>query len=103
MNHDTFSNEVEAQFKRCKRTLIKKAEEYAKGDDRLEQFYRGAEVLQLPPTSVALSFGMKHITSIADMVKDPTVYSPRQWNEKIGDAINYLVFVRALVTEALDD
>lgn len=53
---------------------------------------------------------MKHIISILDMVDDLDHIKPSvkdsiflaklpQWDEKIGDAINYLILLRALVEE----
>ena len=47
----------------------------------------GYEVI---PVSIA-----KYVMSAKEIAK----FSPEQWDEKIGDAINYLVLLRALVID----
>lgn len=70
--------------------------------DRLHNFKRAAKALQSTPERACISFWMKHVVSILDMVDDldkGKKNSPAMWNEKIGDAINYLVLLEGLVSE----
>jgi hypothetical protein len=45
---------------------------------------------------------MKHIISVLDLIGDQARghhADQKMWEEKIGDAINYLILLEALVTE----
>ena len=100
MNNQDFLIEMENSINRTKRTLNKKKEEYSQDDsDRLEQFYRAAAAQSINPCEALLGMATKHFTSIADMVKDPTEYSLKKWNEKIGDLRNYTILLDALVRD----
>ena len=100
MNNQDFLIEMENSINRTKRTLNKKKEEYSQDDsDRLEQFYRAAAAQSINPCEALLGMATKHFTSIADMVKDPTKYSLKKWNEKIGDLRNYTILLDALIRD----
>lgn len=99
MKKELFAIEVEKSFLRSKRLLIKKADEYALGQNRLEQFYRIAAVSDILPTEALLGMAMKHVTSIADMCKDPKIYNLRKWHEKITDLRNYTFLLDALLVD----
>ena len=42
----------------------------------------------------------KHIISIRDMVMSGETYDADIWDEKLGDAINYLALLKAITAEA---
>ena len=44
----------------------------------------------------------KHLVSISDMVPNAKNYPPETWQEKIGDTINYLLILSAMVKENAD-
>ena len=101
---------TQEKFNVFARNFVKKTTSvlYAKGksytlnrNDRLEHFKRAAEYLDTTPKEACLAQLTKHLISIRDMVciNDETVFSPEQWDEKIGDAINYLVLLRAVVID----
>lgn len=84
--------------------LASKAKEYARGD-RLSNFKKAASAMSMTPEKACVAFWMKHVISIADLVNDldtNKVAGMPMWEEKIGDAINYLVLLKALVTERTD-
>jgi len=99
MENELFMIEVEKSFLRSKRLLIKKESEYAINSDRLDQFYRVAAASDLWPTEALLGMTMKHVTSIADMCKDPKMYNLRKWREKITDLRNYTFLLDALLVD----
>lgn len=45
----------------------------------------------------------KHLISVSDMCTDDRVYPKEQWDEKITDSINYLLILRALVEEEMNE
>ena len=41
----------------------------------------------------------KHIVSIYQMLHDASLYTDEKWDEKINDAINYLLLLKACIAE----
>lgn len=81
--------------------LHHKAKEYARGD-RLSNFKKAAAAMSCTPEKACAAFWMKHVISINDLVNDleaGKVVPMAMWEEKIGDAINYMVLLKGLVTE----
>jgi len=79
-------------------TLGNKAKEYAIGD-RLYNFKRAAEISRTTPQRALAGMFMKHLVSVMDLIEgsiEPTEYMV---NEKIGDAINYLILLEAILKE----
>ena len=99
MNNENFMIEVEAAFLRSKRVLLRKQEEYAGEHDRLEQFYRVGAAHDIEPTQALIGMAMKHVTSIADMSKHPTLYNSKKWREKLTDLRNYTFLLEALLVD----
>ena len=82
--------------------LSVKAKEYVRNDDRLHNFNRGSSMLGVTPESVCIGFMAKHLISILDLVRDVEEgksVSMSTWDEKLGDAINYLILLEAIVNE----
>lgn len=99
MTNEEFMIEVENSHIRSKRLLLKKEKEYSSGRNRLEQFYRAGSAQAITPHSALMAMAMKHVTSIADMCKNPTSYSFKQWNEKVTDLRNYTYLLDALIRD----
>lgn len=102
MTQEKFNAFAKNFVKKTTSVLYAKGKSYALNrNDRLEHFKRAAEYLDTTPQEACLAQATKHFISIRDMVcvNDGTVFSPEQWDEKIGDAINYLVLLRALVID----
>jgi len=108
MEREVFNHLVEEQIDRCRNTLIKKGEEYGgelETNDRfiqdcLHNFRVMAELGGVSLEQACSGFLGKHIVSIYDMCRNTSkgqVYSLDVWNEKLGDAINYLLILSAIV------
>lgn len=108
------NKQVNASIKRilnkCGEVLISKGDEYSGEDiDRLANFKEACNIkyktsVYNKPTQKKVLWGylLKHLTSIQAMCcmvgKPPT---REQWDEKIGDAINYLLLLSAMVDEEI--
>lgn len=98
MNAEIFEQVFNEQMRRCSDILIVKAREYAT-DDRLHNFKKTAKLTGETPEQVLAGFMAKHTVSIYDMVSSGENFSDDKWNEKITDHMNYLILLRALITE----
>lgn len=101
MNNDRFNEVVQFRCDQIHKVLTKKAAEYARGD-RLSNFKTAAQIQKDTPEQICVNFMMKHIVSILDIVDDldgGKVATEDMVNEKIGDAINYLILLDALFWE----
>lgn len=99
MKVEQFNQIFEDRVQKCRDTLIVKAKEYAT-DDRLHNFMVSADFMGVSPEQACLSFMTKHLVSISDMCGDSTQgksHTLEIWDEKIGDALNYLFLLSALV------
>lgn len=100
MNQDRFNLLVEEMLNHCYQILYRKGKEYKGGyEDRLSSFKRAA-ILQGCSTKSALT-GMlaKHVVSIYDMCKAKKDFPMEVWEEKLTDAINYLLLLTAIIKE----
>ena len=96
-----FDQIIEDQFKQCRQLLSQKAGEYARGD-RLSNFKKAANLTGSTPVTALWGMAVKHIVSIADYVNDyemGDVHTLPQWNEKIHDAINYLLLLKGVLVD----
>ena len=101
MNDSDFSAVVQRRIKMILESLDVKAKEYARGD-RLHNFKRAADLKQETPEKALIGFWTKHLVSLLDMVDDldrGVNHPAKLWDEKITDAVNYLVLLEALIVE----
>ena len=99
MNENEFQEIFSDQIKYCEKMLFKKGLEYAVETDRLHNF-KIAAMLQNETELQALGGMMaKHIVSIYDMIDSNEPYTMSMWDEKLGDAINYLILAKAILIE----
>lgn len=103
MNQEEFEEVFELVVEQSRSVLLNKAREYASDEDRLHNFKKTAAFLGGTPEQALMGFMTKHLVSISDMVGSNKNYSRAQWDEKIGDSINYLILLRALVIEEKND
>lgn len=106
MTQEELTRIVDLRCIKIKNILANKAREYASDDDRLHNFKRGAAIFRCTPEKHNLFLNSKHLISIQDMVNDLDRFklaNAAQWEEKIGDAINYLVLLEALIIERLHE
>lgn len=105
MKAKDFSKIVENRLLDCRNTLIKKAEEYARGDDRLSNFKTAARIDDESPEKSLWGFFKKHIVSIKDMIDDIEAGNEPMpwpvWEEKIRDLVNYPILLEGLIQERL--
>lgn len=100
-----FNKVVKDQLLICEGLLIDKGEEYApdaveeSDADRLAHFKKAAAIMNSTPKAALLGMMVKHLVSISDMCTDKNRYTNERWTEKITDCINYLIILKALITE----
>ncbi len=101
MTQEKFNEICDDMLERCQRVLCSKANEYAT-EDRLHNFKVAAKLEGITPEQALAGMMAKHTVSVYDMIKSAEDYDNAVWNEKIGDSINYLILLRALIEEARD-
>ena len=97
-----FKMVLENRIRKIREVLDKKAGEYARGQDRLHNFKRVAEIKRITVAEANIDGFCKHLVSILDMVDDQAKgqkWALEVWDEKIGDAINYLILLEAIIKE----
>jgi hypothetical protein len=101
MTREDFSRRVEKRIDLVRQTLLAKHKEYAKDDNVFRNFDEAAGGLSLHSTSaeVLWSYMTKHLVSIKDIVSDNTPVTNEVVSEKIGDVINYLILLEAMLNE----
>lgn len=101
MDTQKFNKIIEERIEKCRNMLCKKADEYAT-EDRLHTFKVAAELQNCSPEEALAGMMAKHTVSVYDMINDiGNGYLNREavWEEKIGDSINYLLLLTALLEE----
>lgn len=101
MDNEWMMRVINAQINECLKLLSKKNKEYivGKSEDPLGNFRRAAGLLGTTPEAALFGMLAKHLVSISDMCNSGERFSQDVWNEKITDAINYLLMLRCLVIE----
>lgn len=99
MTHDDFGKMLVARIAKINGVLDSKAREYATGDDRLHNFKKAASITGETPAQVCVGFMVKHLVSVMDIVDQIANPSEAVIDEKIGDSINYLILLEALLRE----
>lgn len=64
-------------------------------------FEAGAAMLNTTRQNALAGMMVKHTTSVYDMCRNPQEHSLEQWQEKIGDHINYLLLLYLMNIEDL--
>ena len=101
MNSETFNNIIENRINLCKNVLCIKAGEYAT-EDRLHNFKVAAELQGVTPITALAGMMCKHTVSVYDLIQTHEAGLPvsqGMWDEKIGDSINYLLLLTALIED----
>ncbi len=103
MTNEQLEKRVATRMSLCANTLLKKGKEYnTSTDDRLSAFKAAAALENVNPAEALGGMLAKHLVSIYDMLPHFDYFSPDTWEEKIGDAINYLLILDALICEDND-
>ena len=101
MKSSDFNKVIEERLSLCKNVLCRKADEYAT-DDRLHNFKVAAELQGCTPEKALAGMMCKHTVSVYDLINDlekGKCASKEMWEEKIGDSLNYLLLLTALLDE----
>lgn len=103
MESAVFNQLVEDTLAEVRQILVAKGVEYVPGgeeQDRFHNFEISAAFNQQRSTEALWGFLTKHLVSLSDMVKvDSTDHTMAKWDEKIHDAIIYLILLKGIVTE----
>jgi len=99
MTNKEFQKHFENRVTMSRETLIEKAKEYASKIDRMHNFVRAGAILDCSREEACLSFAVKHFVSIQDMVKSGQPFSEITIEEKLGDMINYMILLEAMLLE----
>lgn len=106
MTHEKFREVLERRFKLTEDVLANKSREYSSGEDKLHNFRVAAGYISGQPEQALWGFLVKHLVSIGDMIAELEDTSPdisrEKWDEKVGDAINYLCLLDALIAERVE-
>ena len=100
-----FNKLLESRFKKTRETYSKKMNEYANHLDVFKSFKEGVGFsFHDTPEGVAWEYACKHFESIKNIIsKCPgEVPTDELLEEKIGDAINYLIILEGLIKERGD-
>lgn len=103
-SHQRYNELVERTFAEVKKLGELKGREYAHGDDRLDNFRRHAEAMNVPMELVWYIYANKHWDAVTQYVRDivtGTIDVTRLENieSRLDDIITYCLLMRAIVEE----
>lgn len=93
---------IEERIEKIKSTLLIKAKEYVRNDDRLHNFNVGARIENKSREEILHGFNLKHLISYFDMIDDiekGNYPSDAYVDEKLGDIINYMILLEMSIKE----
>ena len=108
MTPEHFDWAVERRIRKIRAVLSNKGKEYASETDRMHNFKVAARFDGSTPERALWGMLLKHLVSVKDQVdaldRLPVDHMPDlpRWQEKLGDAINYLVLLEGLIWERVD-
>ena len=106
MDTKQFDKCVERRLNLSKLTLIEKAKEYAKNENRMHNFDKAANITGECREKALFGFFLKHLVSIMDIIEnineDTSLPSQAVTDEKIGDCVNYLLLLEASIQDRRD-
>lgn len=99
MNKEDFEKLRDEIFDKCQKLTKKKGEDYTKGNiDVLSNFKEG-DFLGLNPYQTLGVYMKKHIDAIYNYIKTAGEHESEPIDTRIQDAINYLIFLKALIED----
>lgn len=105
MDNDTFNTLLGNRISKIQAILGQKGKEYSSDTDRLHNFKIAAKLsgaIYVTPEQALFGMLRKHIVSVIDIIDDTRFDirpSDELRDEKIGDCINYLILLEALLAE----
>lgn len=100
MNVNEFDTLLEKRIVAIRHTLSIKGKEYG-FVDRLHNFKRAGEITQTTAQQALIGMFLKHLVSVLDIVEGRLQLTEYLINEKIGDSINYLILLEAILKEEI--
>lgn len=95
-----YEKAVEGMINHCSEVLLSKHAEYATEDD-FHNFNVAASIQNITPEQALIGMMDKHVVSVHDLVNEAAegkIVPVEVWKEKIGDNINYLLLLWAMVS-----
>jgi hypothetical protein len=84
-------------------TLADKSGDYSNDSDRLWNFNQAAQFLGKTPEQALYGMMLKHVVSVTDIIfGHKKSYSREYLDEKLGDWINYLILLEAVLVDRLN-
>lgn len=104
MTHAVFNTLLRFRIEKIRATLSSKGKEYASDADRLHNFKADVGGLEENETPAQVLWGYlrKHLQSVYDIVSSTRTPDAAVIDEKVGDAINYLILLEAVLLEGTD-
>lgn len=99
MTGNAFFAMVERRIEQIRSVLISKSKEYSTDKDKLHNFKSNPIGCKETPTEVCWGYLRKHLQSIYDIAMGNVEATQAQIEEKIGDSINYMFLMEALLIE----
>ena len=99
MNTPEFEKIVQERTEKITDVFVKKAKEYAQAGDRLHHFKVAARMKGESEAKALWGMAVKHLVNVEDLVEGRLEPTPHYIDEKIGDMINYLILLEALLLE----
>ena len=104
MKNKEFEKILKRRIKLTCDVLANKNAEYATNNDKLHNFKRAGTMLGCTSERALIGMKAKHDVSVLDIVdklNSNELPSEKLLEEKIGDSINYLILLEALIKERL--
>jgi len=101
LRNKRFNQLVERRIDRIRKVLRSKGGEYASDQDRLHNFKVAARIDDETPSQSLWGMFKKHLVSVIDLKNGTHRVTSHLVDEKIGDAINYLILLEALMVEEI--
>lgn len=105
MKTEKFESILNERIDKCVKVLCAKADEYAT-EDRLHNFKVAARLQNCTPITALAGMMAKHTVSVYDLIQRQEqgfVVTREMWDEKIGDHLNYLFLLTALIEEKSEE
>ena len=98
MNQTNFEELLKKRIDKICSLLQSKGQEYSTEQDKLKNFKQGCLMSGQTPRAYLWSLTVKHLECIKEIALDRL--SDEYADEKIGDAINYMILLEALIAES---
>ena len=99
MTNEDFDMLVQRRISLIDNVLCEKAKEYAHEGDRLYNFKVAASFTKGSLRKALWGMALKHLVSVIDIVENNLPNEAKVVDEKVGDLINYLILLEAVLEE----